>query len=143
MLVSLKGETWKAMSTITTPVFTSGRLKGMLPIMHRISVQLKEVTGEMVKEKQLVQLKPLFSDLAFEVIMSTGFGIEINAWKDKDNIAKNTLAIFLAMLSLSFQALISIPKPVDMMTSNARSENRGFSCTSCFSFTISPVTSFN
>ena len=102
------------MRTITTPVFTSGRLKGMLPIMHRISVQLKEVTGEMVKEKQLVQLKPLFSDLAFEVIMSTGFGIEINAWKDKDNIAKKMARVFLgyesgAMLMLKFMLILMAP----------------------------------
>ena len=102
------------MRTITTPVFTSGRLKGMVPIMHRISVQLKEVTGEMAKEKQPVQIKPLFSDLAFEVIMSTGFGIEINAWKDKDNFAKKMARTYLGyesgpMLMIKFMIILASP----------------------------------
>ena len=102
------------MRTITTPIFTSGRLKGMVPIMHRISVQLKEVTGEMAKEKQLVQLKPLFTDLAFEVIMSTGFGIEVNAWRDKDNIVKKMARTYLGMesgpmLMVKFMVILIMP----------------------------------
>ena len=102
------------MRTITTPVFTSGRLKGMVPIMHRISVQLKEVTGEMAKEKQLVQLKPLFADLAFETIMSTGFGIEVNAWKDKNNIVKKMARTYLGLeggygLAIKLMIVITMP----------------------------------
>ena len=108
------------MRTITTPVFTSGRLKGMVPIMHRISVQLKEVTGEMAKEKQLVQLKPLFADLAFETIMSTGFGIEVNAWRDKDNIVKKMARTYLgyeggAMLMIKFMIIFTMPWMAEKM----------------------------
>ena len=76
------------MRMITTPVFTSGRLKGMVSIMHKISVQLKEHTEKLSKDQKPVQTKKLFSQLAFEMIMSTGFGIDVNAWDDETNIFK-------------------------------------------------------
>ena len=86
----------------------------MIPIMNRISAQLKEVTDEMAKEKQVVHLKRLFSDLSFEVIMSTGFGIEVNAWKDKENIVKKMARTYLGLeggygLAIKLMVVITMP----------------------------------
>ena len=119
------------MRTITTPVFTSGRLKGMVPIMHRISVQLREVTGEMAKEKQVVHLKRLFSDLSFEVIMSTGFGIEVNAWRDKENIVKKMARTYLGLeggygLAMKLMVVITMPwiaQKMKLRVFNAKAED--------------------
>ncbi len=36
MLTSMKGEKWKEMRAIMSPVFTSGKLKSMLPIIHKV-----------------------------------------------------------------------------------------------------------
>ena len=72
-----------------TPIFTSGRLKGMLPIMHSITNQLTEHTAELIKNGETIKTKPIFAHLSFEMIMSTGFGIEVNAWKEMEtNIFK-------------------------------------------------------
>ena len=92
----------------------------MIPIMNRISAQLKEVTEEMAKEKQVVHLKRLFSDLSFEVIMSTGFGIEVNAWRDKDNIVKKMARTYLgyeggAMLMIKFMIIFTMPWMAEKM----------------------------
>ena len=39
MLISLKGEKWKTLRTVTSPIFTSGKLKGMLPLLEKVSAQ--------------------------------------------------------------------------------------------------------
>ena len=103
----------------------------MVPIMHRISAQLKEVTGEMAKEKQVVQLKRLFSDLSFEVIMSTGFGIEVNAWRDKENIVKKMARTYLGLeggygLAMKLMVVITMPwiaQKLKLRVFNAKAED--------------------
>ena len=103
----------------------------MVPIMHRISAQLKEVTGEMAKEKQVVQLKRLFSDLSFEVIMSTGFGIEVNAWRDKENIVKKMARTYLGLeggygLAMKLMVVITMPwiaQKMKLRVFNAKAED--------------------
>ena len=37
MLLILTGDRWKAMRTLATPIFTSGKLKGMTPIIESVS----------------------------------------------------------------------------------------------------------
>jgi cytochrome P450 len=37
MLTTMNGDKWKEMRTIISPVFTSGKLKTMMPIIHRVS----------------------------------------------------------------------------------------------------------
>jgi len=36
MLTTLTGEKWKTMRGIMSPVFTSGKLKSMMPIIHKV-----------------------------------------------------------------------------------------------------------
>ena len=79
------GEEWKAMRTIVTPIFTSGRLKTMVPIINNICGDLKTYASKLVSESKNVDTKELFSHAAFETIMSTGFGVDVNAWNDKEN----------------------------------------------------------
>lgn len=37
MLTMLKGDQWKAIRNTLSPVFTSGKLKGMTPIINKVS----------------------------------------------------------------------------------------------------------
>jgi len=38
MLTTLTGEKWKTMRGIMSPVFTSGKLKSMMPIIHKVRI---------------------------------------------------------------------------------------------------------
>ena len=37
MMIVLSGDRWKAMRTLATPVFTSGKLKSMVPLIDKVS----------------------------------------------------------------------------------------------------------
>ena len=37
MLIVLGGDRWKAMRSVASPIFTSGKLKGMLPLIQNVS----------------------------------------------------------------------------------------------------------
>ena len=41
MLISIKGEKWKTMRTMASPVFTSGKLKGMVPLIESVRASCK------------------------------------------------------------------------------------------------------
>lgn len=74
------------MRSIMTPVFTSGRLKNMIPTMNKIAGQLIGQTRKLGDSP--VHTKKLFKDFAMEVIMATGFGVEVNSWDDDNHIVK-------------------------------------------------------
>lgn len=38
MMIVQSGDRWKAMRTLATPVFTSGKLKSMVPLIDRVSI---------------------------------------------------------------------------------------------------------
>ena len=92
------GDEWKAMRALVTPIFTSGRMKTMVPIMNKICEDLKTFSGELAKESHEIDTKELFSSAAFEIIMSTGFGVDVNAWNDKDNIFKKMAWTYLGYI---------------------------------------------
>ena len=38
MLICIKGDKWKTLRTLATPIFTSGKLKAMVPLVDSVSV---------------------------------------------------------------------------------------------------------
>jgi cytochrome P450 len=82
------------MRTVFSPIYTSRRLKTMVPILHNIAGQLKEhVINDLVKEGKPIDTKKVFNSFTFEVIMNTGFGVEVNAWKEPDNIFRKMVCV--------------------------------------------------
>ncbi len=86
MMINMTGEEWRVNRSIVTPIFTSGRLKGVVPTIHKSGKSLIKHMEALVGEA--ANSKDLFATYAFEIIMNVGFGIEVNSWKDKDNVVK-------------------------------------------------------
>nr|AKH03531.1 cytochrome P450 3081C1 [Paracyclopina nana] len=113
MMVMMRGEAWKSMRSIMTPVFTSGRLKNMIPTMNKIAGQLIGQTRKLGDSP--VHTKKLFKDFAMEVIMATGFGVEVNSWDDDNHIVKKMVDKLMGydgnpLFILKFLFLFSFPK---------------------------------
>jgi len=89
-LTNLKGDEWKAMRTMMTGVFTSGKLKLMTPHMVKVGQQLEDhieniLAGTISRDAKngedggIIEIKSLGGMFTLDAIATTGFGIEWNA----------------------------------------------------------------
>ena len=81
MLTEIRGKEWKKTRSSLTPIFTSGKLKAMVPMIHKVAdncnTYLEGQTGKDIEGKDLIKT------FALDVIVSTGFGFEINSFEER------------------------------------------------------------
>ncbi|BET03487.1 cytochrome P450 [Nesidiocoris tenuis] len=77
-LFNMTGKKWKAMRTKLSPIFTTGKLRYMLPQIKDLSETLIEL---LEKKKDQVELKDSYQRFAMDVIASCAFGISPNTMK--------------------------------------------------------------
>ncbi len=78
-LVNLKGEEWKDVRSMFSPIFTSGKLKMMVKFMDKISKSAEERVRLAAESGEDLELRDLFSNLSIDTIASCAFGIEAGA----------------------------------------------------------------
>ncbi|XP_066926982.1 cytochrome P450 6B7-like [Clytia hemisphaerica] len=110
MLTELRGQQWKSVRASLTPVFTSGKLKAMVPLIHKIAdhcdIFLEKNVGKEIEAKELLR------NYALDVIVSTGFGYESDSVNETNSIFKTnadlmvgktmSIKIFLTFLMFLF-----------------------------------------
>jgi len=128
MLTELMGKEWKQTRAALTPIFTSGKLKAMVPLIHKVAGEcnshLEGLCGEDIEAKELMK------DFALDVIVSTGFGYDNNSYKNPDNAFKKNSDLLIGKKMtfkqmVTFFLLISIPKLfkfLDMQVFNKKAE---------------------
>lgn len=85
-LSNMSGDGWKRMRNMATPVFTSGKLKLMVPHIHKSALNMGEMLAESAKIGETLDAKLMFGKFALDAIATSGFGIESNSFKEPDNI---------------------------------------------------------
>lgn len=81
-LFFLRGNKWKNLRSKLSPVFTSGKIKGMFEIMKNNSENLVEYLKKNPSEN--IETKDLFARLLTDVIASCAFGIDCDSVKNPD-----------------------------------------------------------
>ncbi|KAH9387714.1 hypothetical protein TYRP_008908 [Tyrophagus putrescentiae] len=87
-LFSANDEDWKRIRTITSPSFTSGKLKGMMSIMGHSTAKLCSYFEKVVANKEgggEVDTKKVMAGFSTDVISSTSFANETDANEDPNN----------------------------------------------------------
>ena len=82
MLFFMDGEPWKEVRSIISPMFTSGKLKNMYKLFNTIGKDFAEHLDKLAQSKEEVNARDLSSKYTLQVIASTGFGIDIAAYRD-------------------------------------------------------------
>ena len=107
--MKLIGEKWKKARDLVSPVFTSGQLKEMVPLMHLLSVRLIKDTSELIKNTRYVNTFQLFTQYSFEVMMATSFGSrEKPTTEDLEMTMRYTPNVFAMVLAVVCPALAKI-----------------------------------
>ncbi|CAG7833966.1 unnamed protein product [Allacma fusca] len=85
-LFNLNGDTWKGLRTRLSPTFTTGRIRRMFNIYNSsVKKMIKFIKNEIPKNNEM-ELRPVLSNLAMDVIASAAFGVESNLFEDQDNL---------------------------------------------------------
>ncbi|XP_054722229.1 cytochrome P450 3A8-like isoform X2 [Uloborus diversus] len=100
MVSVLKGDDWKRVRTILTPVFTTKRLKMMTNIINECS---QNVINEFDKKQSAggtVDVKRMFGTFTLDVIARAAFATKINSLNDPENIFLQHAKSFFGNFSL-------------------------------------------
>lgn len=84
-LFGAEGETWKILRQKLTPVFTSRKLKDMIPLMLKCVNNFTEYVNSLVDKNVEHEIRALIAKYTLEVIGSCGFGLDLNTASDKEN----------------------------------------------------------
>nr|XP_014342333.1 PREDICTED: cytochrome P450 3A27-like [Latimeria chalumnae] len=124
-------EHWKKMRSVLSPVFTSGKLKEMFPIIKQYAGILLKSIQKKVKMDQSVDTKEIFGAYSMDVVTSTSFSIDVDSLSNpKDpfitNIRKlldfNLLSPIL-ILSVVFPAVVTFLEKISVNNLSADSLN--------------------
>jgi len=85
MLTNVGGDVWKKLRTKASPVFTSGKLKLMVPHINKCALNMREIMSEAADNGNIIDAKDMYGKFALDAIATSGFGIESNSFKDPDN----------------------------------------------------------
>lgn len=84
MLFFAKNPEWKAIRTLTTPAFTSGKLKAMVPLINESGENLKKYLHKHSNERISLEAKEVCAKYSTDVISSCAFGINSQCFVHED-----------------------------------------------------------
>lgn len=84
MLSLKKGDEWRHLRPIMSPTFTSGKMKGMFPLVCDKADDLVTFCLKEALSKSCIDMKDNFGRFTIDTIASCAFGIECNSLEDKN-----------------------------------------------------------
>ncbi|KAH8410249.1 hypothetical protein KR009_010074, partial [Drosophila setifemur] len=110
-LFFVRGPSWKELRAKISPVFTSGKIKQMYPLMTKIGTNL-EASAERLGSGSVVQIKDLCARFTTDLIATIAFGVEANALQNaKSEFFHYNKAIFAPTWdrALDFAIIFTMP----------------------------------
>jgi len=120
-LTSISGEEWKDVRSAFTPIFTSGKMKGMLKFIKHIAGDLKTEMEQKALKGEEFELKDVFGKFSLDALASSAFGVNAESFTNENskfvkyaaNTFKNTkleLGIFALKFIPGVPQLLSLLK---------------------------------
>uniref|UniRef100_A0A8D2KV48 unspecific monooxygenase n=1 Tax=Varanus komodoensis TaxID=61221 RepID=A0A8D2KV48_VARKO len=78
-------EQWRRIRTLLSPVFTSGKLKEMFPIIKHYGETLMKNVQKKVEMGEPVDVKGIFGPYSMDVITSTSFGVNTDSMNNPND----------------------------------------------------------
>lgn len=78
-------ERWRPLRTRLSPVFTSGKLKEMFPLILDCAKHLEQYLDKLILREEFIECRELTAKYTTDVIGSCAFGIEMNALSDEES----------------------------------------------------------
>jgi len=85
MFTNMKGERWKKVRSMMSGVFTSGKLKLMMPFLVECADNMEEYLANLESKGEEFEVRDVASMFTLDAFASAGFGIENNSFANPDN----------------------------------------------------------
>jgi cytochrome P450 len=96
-LFTLDGDEWKQVRSAFSPIFTSGKLRHMLPLLQGIANQLVEEIEKFARSGEIFDAREVFGKYSMESIATCAFGVSADAFTDPNSAfvsnAKNVFCV--------------------------------------------------
>ena len=94
-MTSAEGDQWKNLRSTFTPIFTSGKMKGMMGFIQETCSRLLEEFGSFADQGQDFELKTALGKYSMDSIASCAFGVDAQAFSNsKSKFVEYAAAIF-------------------------------------------------
>ncbi|GBP68700.1 Cytochrome P450 6B2 [Eumeta japonica] len=81
-----EAEVWRVLRHRLTPIFTTGKLKTMIPLVLKSMNGLLDYADRTIGENGVMEMRSLASKYTLDVIGSCAFGVEVDAFSEKENV---------------------------------------------------------
>ncbi|CAL7945373.1 unnamed protein product [Xylocopa violacea] len=104
-LLSLRGDRWREMRRLLSPIFTSSKMRIMFRLISDCADNVTDFVATKSKQGQVFDTREVFHWYANDVVASCNFGYAVDSMRDPENqfyaFAKEALN-FMSSLSLKF-----------------------------------------
>ncbi|KAL7287757.1 hypothetical protein TKK_0018138 [Trichogramma kaykai] len=84
-LFRLPGDKWRHLRTKLTPIFTSGKLKQLYPLVVEVSHELVDVFDKNLEQSDVIDVRDLIERFITDSISNVAFGFNCNSLKNPSN----------------------------------------------------------
>lgn len=107
-ILNMRGDEWKAVRSIMTPSFTSGKLKQMLSLIEDAAKEMVQNIGRL--DSKPTNVKNVFGAFSMDVIAACAFGTKISTATGDNDFAKHANDIFARDLPWQMGVAMIFPK---------------------------------
>ena len=95
---TVEGDEWKELRSTFSPIFTSGKMKGMMVLINEVTKNLLTEVEELTQKGRVdaVDMKELFGKFSMDTIASCAFGVDAQSFKENKTLpfAENAGNVF-------------------------------------------------
>ena len=84
-LFALRGERWKEVRNVLTPVFTSSKMKAMFQLMSECAERYGDALSNLTEKERVLDLKEIVTRCTNDTIATCAFGIPVDTMADPKN----------------------------------------------------------
>ncbi|XP_055529184.1 probable cytochrome P450 9f2 [Wyeomyia smithii] len=87
-LVALRGNKWRDMRATLSPAFTGSKMRQMFTLVTECGQSMVQYYREQSSQQgpPVLEMKEVFSRFANDVIATTAFGIQVNSFREQNNV---------------------------------------------------------
>ncbi|XP_067623019.1 probable cytochrome P450 6d2 [Eurosta solidaginis] len=100
-LLSLRGASWKTLRAMLNPLFSTGKIKGTLPVVNEVGDRLVNYIETQLKSdrNKLIDMKDVMTTYAIDIIGNVFFGLDVDSYKTPKNELRIISEAFITPLT--------------------------------------------